>query len=32
VSLLNDGFKSEGRAWIKWRNEDELLVTYNLLS
>ena len=32
VSLLNDNLKAEGRAWIRWRDEDRLLVTYSLLS
>jgi hypothetical protein len=32
VSLLNDDFKAEGRAWIRWRDEHNLLVDYSLLS
>jgi len=32
VSLLNQEFQPEGRAWIKWRDEYQLLVNYSLLS
>jgi len=32
VSLLNDELKAEGRAWIRWRDEHQLLVNYSLLS
>jgi hypothetical protein len=32
VSLLDERLKSQGRAWIKWRDEYELLIQYSLLS
>lgn len=32
VSLLNEKYQAEGRAWIKWRDEYQLLVNYSLLS
>lgn len=32
VTLIGEDFNDEGRAWIKWRDEHQLLVKYSLLS
>lgn len=32
VLLLNDGFEVTGKGWIKWQGNNQLLITYNLLS
>lgn len=32
VELLNDSFKSQGKGWIKWQENGNLLITYSLLS
>ena len=32
VALVDDRFETIGQAWLKWRNEEELLITYSLLS
>jgi len=32
ATLLGKDLQDEGRAWIKWRNEHQLLVDYSLLS
>lgn len=32
VELLDDGFKSLGKGWIKWQDDGKLLIKYSLLS
>lgn len=32
VELLSDGFKSQGKGWIKWQENGILLISYSLLS
>ena len=32
VELQDDDFQKVGDGWIRWRNEDELLIKYSLLS
>ena len=32
VELLDSEYRSNGTAWIKWHEEGQLLITYNLLS
>ncbi|SHM36407.1 hypothetical protein SAMN04488057_101215 [Cyclobacterium lianum] len=32
VVLLNQDFQEVGRGWIRWREEDHLLIRFNLLS
>ena len=32
VEIMNSGLESEGKGWIRWRTQEELLIDYNLLS
>jgi hypothetical protein len=32
VSLYNENYKRVGKGWIKWKEEEKLLITYSLLS
>lgn len=32
VALLNDSFAVVGKGWIQWKNENNLLIRYSLLS
>ncbi|PNQ75293.1 hypothetical protein C1T31_03940 [Hanstruepera neustonica] len=32
VLLLNNEFETTGKGWIKWKENNQLLITYNLLS
>lgn len=32
VELIDDDFNNKGNGWIRWRKDDKLLITYNLLS
>lgn len=32
VKMLDDGFNEIGKGWIRWKDNDMLLITYSLLS
>jgi len=32
VKLMNDDFEAVGEGWIKWRDNEKLLISYSLLN
>jgi hypothetical protein len=32
VELIDDNYKAKGKGWIRWKDENQLLISYSLLS